>query len=163
MTCIAGLVEGGRVWIGGDSCASNADTWHDVGPVKVFHLGELLVGVAGSVRVADLVRYHVPGLRANDEPPDRFLRSTFAAALWTVLREADQLREGEFEGELLVGFAGRLVMVQSDLSILDSAEGGAAIGSGAFAPWSGPNGAPPGAVCGVWEPNPAMPPWSALP
>ncbi len=133
MTCIAGVAHAGRVWIGGDSCGSTPTAWQDVGNVKVFTLGEMLIGVCGSFRTIDLLRYQVPCVRQNDEPIDRFIRSTFAGSISDVLERFKVPDDVRAATNLLVGIAGRLFEVQSDLSVVDAPDWGFAVGEGADA------------------------------
>ncbi len=130
MTCIAGVVDKGRVWIGGDSCGSTPTAWQDVGNVKVFTLGEMLLGVCGSFRAIDILRYHVPCVRQNDEPIERFMRSTFVGAVFENLERFKVPDEARAELSMLAGIGGRLFEVQSDLSVVDAPEWGFAIGTG---------------------------------
>jgi ATP-dependent protease HslVU (ClpYQ) peptidase subunit len=64
VTCIISFAQDGKIWMGADSCVSGYDGWETfvITQPKVFveksHSGEgVLVGVAGSVRVLQLMRY----------------------------------------------------------------------------------------------------------
>lgn len=50
MTCIVGLVDKNRIWIGGDSFCSNNSTGHQLGFSKVFQKGDFIFGCSGSPR-----------------------------------------------------------------------------------------------------------------
>lgn len=133
MTCIAGVVDKGIVYIGGDSCASS-NSWVTVNDAKVFAIGDVLFGVAGSFRLADLVRHAWPGAIQENQEQERFLRTTFVDSLYATLeRYRVNDPDGHFDGEILFGYNGRLYTVQSDYSVLSAPPCGMAIGSGSDA------------------------------
>lgn len=137
MTVIAGVIEGGNVWMGGDSAMSDMDT-HELITVsnqKVFRTGPLLMGVSGSARVGDVLRYSltVPKPQRRVET-SRYMRTTLIDALRETFRRAGLFRlheEEEVDSHILVGYRGRLFIIEEDMHIHEAADTYAAIGTGA--------------------------------
>lgn len=134
MTCIVGLVDKGTVYMGGDSCASNEYTYYNAGTTKVFHKGQALIGVCGSYKMIDLLRYHMPDL-ADPDPVDghdleTHLRRVFMPRVFDLLKKWTWNADEEVEGCFLLGFKGKLYKFQNDFSIVDAPNYGLAIGSG---------------------------------
>ena len=135
MTCIAGLVCDGKVWIGCDSLVSN--TWEQTvrKESKVFKVGDFLIGVCGSCRVTQLVQYAFtpPRLPANADDLSRYMVTEFVDALRNTLKTggvAEKRNEAEVGGTCLVGIHGRLFEIEADYQVGEAACGYSAIGSG---------------------------------
>ncbi len=134
MTCIAGLVDSGDVFIGGDSASVAGHTIAVRSDGKVFHSGAYLIGFGTSFRMGQLLQHRL----VLPEPPiggelHTFMVRDFAEAV------RDCLKEGGFAGEedgsergghFLVGVSGRLFHVGGDYQVAEYASGFAAIGSG---------------------------------
>lgn len=130
MTCIVGLVDKGTVYMGGDSCASDYNTYINSAKGKVFRKGEALIGVCGKSKVIDLLKYHMPDLPDTNEDFEAYLRTTFMPNVHAVIKKWAWNTDEQFESEFLLGFKGRLYVFQSDFSILDTPAYGASVGSG---------------------------------
>lgn len=104
MTVIAGVVSGGKVYIGGDSAGvnSNGDLQIRKDP-KVFIRGEFLVGVAGSWRAVQQIRYEIdfPKCSSGDEHYMTY------GMLLPAIRKGIRLSDDE-DFETMIGFRGRL-------------------------------------------------------
>lgn len=130
MTCIVGLEDRGAVYIGGDSAATN-DAGHSSlrADPKVFRLGNLLVGCAGSFRMAQLIRFEakLPAHKKSDTNHAYIVRRVIAA-----IRKC--LTAGGFKdecgGNFIVGYQGRLYEIGCDFDVAPAAESYCAIGSG---------------------------------
>ncbi len=134
MTCIAGIVDSGHVYIGADSASVAGHTIAVRSDSKVFHGGEFLIGFGTSFRMGQLLQHRL----VLPEPPadcelHTFMVREFAEAV------RDCLKEGGFAGEedgsergghFLVGVRGRLFHVGGDYQVAEYASGFAAIGSG---------------------------------
>jgi ATP-dependent protease HslVU (ClpYQ) peptidase subunit len=59
MTCIIGLVEDGKVYMGADSIVTVGWGYDQDRTGKVFHKNGLLIGCAGPTRLGDLLHYHI--------------------------------------------------------------------------------------------------------
>lgn len=135
MTCIVGYTDGDSVVIGGDRAAT--DGWGEITLLrytKVFRLGDMLLGVSGSVRGYQLLRYHLEKPTNNRNDPLTFLVKDFIPALRGVFKEhgyteVDNNRES-LDHYALVGYRGQLFVIQSDFSITNTIGAYMAIGSG---------------------------------
>jgi ATP-dependent protease HslVU (ClpYQ) peptidase subunit len=124
LTCIAGVVSNGKVYIGADSAG--------VGPneelqlrkdSKVFRNGEYLVGVSGSWRANQILKYAKldPG-PIKEVNPFKHLVTSFLPGIRTM-----DLPENF---ELLVGFRGRLFHVYGLSQVSEEIADYEACGSG---------------------------------
>jgi len=137
MTVIAGLVEGGQVWMGGDSALSDMVT-HELVAMsnqKVFRVGAMLIGVCGSARVGDVLRYELTiPKHARRVDTSRYMRTTFINAVRDTFRNAGLYAKDqpeEIDSRMLVGYRGRLFTIEEDLHIHEVVDDFAAVGSGA--------------------------------
>ena len=132
MTCVAGIVRAGQVWIGADSAASTDDLVSIRAP-KLFRLGGLLVGFAGSYRAAQILQYGVE-LPEASTPALEWLATAFVDVLRTAHRRGGAMRlDAGLDGntiELLVGYRGGLFEVDGDYAVAEVHDY-AAVGSGA--------------------------------
>lgn len=136
MTCIAGVTDGQTILIGADSAASNgADEIYNLDQHKVFHSGDYIFGVAGSYRVAQVLRFKAqlpaPPPQLTDLEP--FLVRNLAPTIAEVVRAEGIAHEGRNilgpRTTLLLGCRGQLWHVDPDLTVLRE-RNFASIGSG---------------------------------
>lgn len=138
MTVIIGAARGGRVILGSDSLTlAGADKAIRTTP-KVFRLGPLLIGVAGSPRVSDVLRYAgIPPFMDLDEDPHRQMVMAFVPWLRNIAGENGVLMSYEGQDVLqghsnvLIGYRQEVFSVAYDFSTVTYACGYAAIGSAA--------------------------------
>lgn len=151
MTCIAGLVKGQRVLVGGDS-AGTTGGWDIVirSDPKVFHFGPFVVGFTTSYRMGQLIQYSLKlpwlelardtsGLRTPRDgevrsDPFRYMVTEFVEAVRKCLKDggfSTKEKERESGGQFLVGFMGKLFLIDDDFQIGEMADGIHAIGIGA--------------------------------
>lgn len=135
MTCIAGVVSNGKVWIGGDSAGVNSSEHLQLRrDSKVFKNGEYLIGVSGSWRRAQELRFallpQAPALDHKMAPTDsfEFMVRKFLPALRKMV-EGTYSPVDDFE--LLVGFRGRLFHVYDTSQVSEEIADFEACGSGA--------------------------------
>lgn len=137
MTCIAALVHQGKVYMGGDSAGTSPWYLSQVSVVddKVFTNGKMLIGACGSFRMLQLLHYSLtPPDYHTDVDLYKYMVTDFIGAVRSCLRAGGWAkRENEVEsgGTFLVAFNRRLFQVQDEYSVVESAEGYDAIGSGA--------------------------------
>lgn len=137
MTCIAGVVEGARVLIGGDSGAIDGEYALTVrADQKVFRNGEFLFGFCGSWRMGQLLRYaFTPPKQPRRQDTYRYMVTTFVDAVRDCLKKGGHARkehdEEAFAGLFMVGYRGRIFTIDSDYQVCESVDGFAAIGVGA--------------------------------
>jgi hypothetical protein len=142
MTCIAGLVHNGRVYLGGDR--AGVEDWNltTVAAPKVFLLGPFVVGFTSSFRMGQLLRYAFtpPKLppRAllyvdEREQLTRYMVVEFVDALrklFSAAGFATKSNEQEAGGQFLVGVRGLLFKVESDYTVAEALCGYDAVGCG---------------------------------
>ncbi len=137
MTCIVGSIDGHTVILGSDSAAIGDPDGSEIYTMpepKVFACGPYVVGVCGSYRVGQVLRY-----RADlPEPPTSedfgaFLVRDLAPAIGDLLETEGVVGSHRtFLGNkvaLLIGYQDQLWCIGSDLTVMPEGEFGA-IGSG---------------------------------
>lgn len=143
MTAIASWIDrGGKVWIGGDSGASDDSTIYSRKDKKVFKKGPFLIGGSGSYRCIQLVKYSgsKPGFSlSNLRPPKskarmhEFMVCKFVPVVRSLFLEGGltSIEDGveSFEGDLIVGVNGMIFGIDSDFQV-GMYEKYASIGSG---------------------------------
>lgn len=134
MTAIAGLVDNGKIYMGGDSAGSAGYFLQTRRDPKVFVTGDYIIGFTSSFRMGDLLRYSFKPPKAPAGPAlDHFMRTKFIDALRKCLKDggyASKTNETESAGTFLVGIAGRLFKVENDYQVAESADDYDACGSG---------------------------------
>lgn len=134
MTCVAGLVDGGKIYFGADS-AGVAD--YDMlirADEKVFINGPMLFGFCGSFRMGQLLRY---ALKIPDHPNGvddaRYLSTLFIDAVRCCFKEGGWARkseDAESGGHFLVGYKGHIYHIEADYQVGRRVDGFDAIGCG---------------------------------
>jgi hypothetical protein len=134
VTCIVGLVEGGVVYIGGDSAGVSGYDLTVRADEKVFQNGPFLFGFTSSFRMGQILRF---SFRPPDHDPrvdvDKFMVTTFIDAVRDCLQKGGYARkqnEVESGGTFLVGYQGQLFTIYSDYQVAKSAHPFAAVGCG---------------------------------
>lgn len=138
MTCIAGVVEGGEVFIGADSAGvdSGSLSIFTMTNSKLFRLGEeMLIGYTSSFRMAQLIKYHLEPPIFDDSDLERQLVTKFIPPLRQCLSEGGFTRKidgVESGGEFLIGLRGRLFFVDIDFMVGETTHGYGAVGCGMY-------------------------------
>lgn len=131
MTCIVGMIdEDGTVVMGGDSAGVNRSEDLQVRKdPKVFINGQFIIGVCGSWRINQLLRFSTfPVFNPGDDPV-RFLAMEFAPALRAILK--DEKDDEANKPDFLIGFSGRLFHIYTDLQVSEESNPYEAAGTGA--------------------------------
>lgn len=134
MTCIAGLVEGSTVWIGGGSAGVGGYSLAVRADQKVFRNGPMLFGFTTSFRMGQLLR-HALTIPDHDPrvPIEKYMATAFIDAVRECLKShgfASKNNETERGGTFLVGYQGRLFIVADDYQVGEAADGYDAVGCG---------------------------------
>ena len=141
MTCIVGLVDDDKVWIGGDSAAVSNGNISQVAHPKVFLLDvaedRFLVGYTTSFRMGQILQYWLPKSKALHRPKEmadmEFMVTVFAEELRDHFNRfgfgtiKDNKESG---GCFLIGYRGHLYRIESDYQVNENAIGYDAVGSG---------------------------------
>jgi len=132
VTCIAGIAEGGSVYLAGDSAGCAGWDLSVRGDPKVFANGPYVIGFTSSFRMGQLLRY-------SFSPPSpeadlhRFMCTAFIDALRTCLKDggwASKDKEQEEGGTFLIGVAGALFRICDNYQVGIPASGFDAVGCG---------------------------------
>lgn len=139
MTCIVGITNKTRVWLGADSAASD-----DSGSIetrkdpKIFKKGDFLIGYAGSFRIGQLLRYKFTPPKKGRGRVDiyQYMVSEWMDALRKVVKDAGAIKvEDNLEEmtgcSIMVAYKGRLFIIDEDFQVGEVTHPYAAIGSGA--------------------------------
>jgi len=125
MTAIAGLIDGDKVWIGGDSAGVGGCYSLSVRKdPKVFKVGEFLFGYTSSFRMGQILRFFLtPPPVPENVDEFAYMVQYFIPAVRKVLKDNGYLKielNEETAGTFLVGWRARLFSVQSDLQVAES-------------------------------------------
>lgn len=136
MTCIAGLLDNDKVWMGGDSAGVSGLNLMVRADQKVFKNGPFIMGFTTSFRMGQLLRYSFIPPAKWEEISDiyRFMVIDFIDGVRKCLKDggyAKKEHEVESGGDFLVGFKGRLFCISSDYQVGESRSEFHAIGCGA--------------------------------
>ena len=132
MSVAVGLVHNGKVYIGVDSIAVNANDggFSLIKEPKVFTRGQFIIGYVGSFRIGQLLRHQVKIGRASKDI-NKYLCTTFINRLREALKDESFMNEdGMLAGNVLIGVQGRLFTVYGDWAVVESLSGYDAIGVG---------------------------------
>jgi ATP-dependent protease HslVU (ClpYQ) peptidase subunit len=135
MTCIAGLVCEGKVYIGGDSAGVSGLDLDIRKDQKVFKNDDYIFGFTSSFRMGQLLRYAFkpPKFRPAEDDLDTFMVTKFINSVRTCLKDGGYARtksDEEEGGTFLVGTQGRLFIVHNDYQVGESVHGYEACGCG---------------------------------
>lgn len=128
------MVDGGKVYIGGDS-AGVADYSLTVrADRKVFRNGDFIMGFTSSFRMGQLLAHaFTPPKRHPDTDVYKFMVTDFINSVRDCLKAggfATKQNEVESGGMFLVGYEGRLFSVQDDYQVGENLDGFDACGCG---------------------------------
>lgn len=134
MTCIVGVIEKGKVYIGADSAGvSGLDISIRKDP-KVFKVGEFVIGCTSSFRMIQLLRYSFhPPKRHGDEDVYQYMCTGFVNALRQCFKDggfAEINSSVESGGCFLVGYSGRLFSIYSDFQVAEHDQEFSSMGCG---------------------------------
>lgn len=134
MTCIVGLVDEGKVYIGGDSAGVAGLVLTVHADQKVFRNGPMVFGFTSSFRMGQLLRY---ALSVPDHDPrldtDKYMVTTFVDAVRSCLKTGGYARkenEEESAGQFLVGYKGRIFCLDTDYQVACPDDAYIALGCG---------------------------------
>jgi ATP-dependent protease HslVU (ClpYQ) peptidase subunit len=134
MTCIVGLIDGKSVIVGGDSAGVEGYLTEARMDAKVFRNGPFLLGFTSSFRMGQLLRFKLnPPQPAVGQDVFEFMATTFVDAVRECLKAGGFARkENEVEsgGRFLVGYTGRLFLIDSDYQVGEPLDGYTAVGCG---------------------------------
>lgn len=128
------MAHNGTVYIGGDSIASDGYSRNIMTQRKVFRVGEFLIGYTTSFRMGQLLEHQLDVRQPEEhEIALHYMISGFADAVRRLFKDngfSEVNNNQERGGAFLVGYRGKLYLVQSDFSVLEYSSGIAACGAG---------------------------------
>jgi len=135
MTCIAGLIDNGKIYMGADSAGVNSSLSLSVrADQKVFVKDEFIMGFTTSFRMGQLLQYK---LQVSPRPERidvfEYMVTSFVESVRKCLKDggfAEKKDDKETAGTFLVGYAGRLFCVNSDYQVEETLLPYAATGCG---------------------------------
>ena len=134
MTCIVGIAEQGRVYLGGDSAGVSRQELTLRADSKIFRVQDFLIGCTWSFRMSQLLQYRLqPPAYSPKEGVERYLCTHFMDEVRRCFKEGGCARkehEAEAGGTFLLGFRGRIFTIYSDYQLSESLDGYQAIGTG---------------------------------
>lgn len=133
MTCIIGMVQDGKVYMGGDSQVSRSGNFYITQREKVFRVGEFIIGSAGSIRMSNIMQYHFSPTPIEIENIDRYMVINFVEQIRGIFKDLGfSTIENNVEscGEFLVGVRGKLYRIDSDFQVDREVFDIMAVGSG---------------------------------
>jgi ATP-dependent protease HslVU (ClpYQ) peptidase subunit len=114
MTCLVGLIDNDRVFIGGDSAAVAGDAVETRLNRKVFRNGDYVIGFTGSFRVGQLLQYAtLPDVEGD--AMEHIVNEIVPLLTRMAGKETDEILIGVTAN----GKAGRLFKVSSDYSVAE--------------------------------------------
>ncbi len=138
MTAIAGVVHNNRVWIGGDSAGVDVSNLAMIDRVdtKVFVNDGFVFGFTSSFRMGQLLHHKfTPPHYHVDEDLDKFMVTSFIDGVRDCLKAGGYSKkenEEESAGTFMVGYRGRLFLINDDYQVGESRDGYDACGCGGF-------------------------------
>ena len=133
MTCIVGIADGNKVWMGADSMVSDGSLKAMFAEGKLWRVGELLIGGCGDVRPEQILLHNLKlPVRPKAMPAAKYLVTRVVPAMSKLLSEHGMLKKGQLRGggSMMVGYDGELYSIGCDLSVVVASDRYAAEGSG---------------------------------
>lgn len=133
MTCIVGVSDGERVYMGADSLGSTAWTGDVFRTPKLFKRGPFLLGCCGDYRYTQLL------MHAWDPPRpgkniDKFVATELVDSIWHTLEAGGALHKskgvGTTGGMCLLAYHGRVWRLEDNFGVIEPESGFTAMGSG---------------------------------
>lgn len=134
MTCIAGLVSGGSVYLGADSAGIAGWSLTVRADKKIFRNGPFLMGFTSSFRMGQILAFNfVPPTPRQNIDPFVYMATEFVDGARQAMKVGGfaRLKENADQGgDFLVGFAGRLFHIAEDFQVGEALSGFDACGCG---------------------------------
>jgi len=136
MTAIAGLVQDGNVYIGGDSASVNGIDVIVRKDTKVFRVQDFIIGHTSSFRMGQLLRFSFnPPQHDSKVDTYEYMCTLFVSALRECFKNGGYAHiENNVEsgGNFLVGYKGRLFYIDNDFQVGESIFDYNAVGCGMY-------------------------------
>lgn len=134
MTCIVGVIDKDKVWIGGDSAGVGGYDITVRKDPKIFKVGDFLIGCTSSFRMIQLLRFSLnPPKRHPDKEAYEYMCTEFINEVRRCFKDGgfnEFHNSAEHGGTFLVGYNGRLFCVGGDYQVGESHDNYMAVGCG---------------------------------
>ena len=134
MTCIVGIVDNNKAWIGGDSAGVAGLSLTVRSDAKVFTTSPFVMGFTSSFRMGQLLRYQLSPPKQPEWVGDHeFMVTVFVDAVRQCLKDggfSESDKGVESGGCFLVGYRGRIYQIESDYQVGEAVDGYQAVGCG---------------------------------
>ena len=124
MTCVVGLVDRGRIILGADSAGVSDLDLTVRADEKVFKNGPFVIGICGSFRMGQLLRYSFtpPTMPKDEKNLFRYMVTDFVDGVRITLKDGGFAKkenevESATESAFLVGVWGRLFKLDEDYQV----------------------------------------------
>lgn len=120
MTCIVGLIDSGKVYIGADSAGVGGLDIKLRKDVKAFKNDEFLIGFTTSFRMGQLLQYSFSPPKIYELDLFHYMVTLFVDAVRNCFKNggyASKNNEAEIGGTFLIGVRGRLFKIESDYQV----------------------------------------------
>lgn len=127
MTCIVGLIENGKIYLGGDSAAISNDEIIIRKDIKIITKDNFIIGFSGSYRMGQLLRYEFSTPAIDGMDLMQYMVTKFVESLRNCF-EKNKFTDNEWI--FLIGSAGRLFTIYRDYQVAESVDNYSSCGSG---------------------------------
>lgn len=134
MTAIAGWIEDNVAYLAADTCVTYATDQQGTAHKLAAH-NDLIIGVGGNKRYADLIRHVWTPPPYRPGPVEAWMVSVVVPSIRSVITDHGYMsttsgRDDDYGGTVLIGYAGSLWTIRWDGAVLQETQRYAAIGSG---------------------------------
>lgn len=134
MTCIIGAIDNGAIYMGADSAGVANYSIKRRKDSKIFRNGDFLMGFTSSFRMGQLLRYKfTPPNPKEGQDIYEFMVADFAESVRQCLKDGGYSKISNNEetgGTFMVGFRGRLFIIDADFQVCELLQDYAAVGCG---------------------------------
>ena len=131
MTCIVAIKKEYSVLLGGDSAASGNNRKVSRLDKKIFKLGDIIFGFAGSFRIGQLIKYQlkIPNKIENINN-EEYVINYLIREIVIMLKQNRLVKNNKMDCNLLIGLGNQIYKVDSDFQIEITNDEYASIGDG---------------------------------
>lgn len=137
MTCIAAIIEGDVIHMAADSITISGSDKDIRADEKIIKKGQYIIGMTGSFRMDDIIRYYVelPEIAKKENDVRRHMVLKVVPAIKKALLDHGAMKtesgiEKSEPGAILIGYKGRLFTIYSDFQVEELNSRYSACGSG---------------------------------
>ena len=139
MTCIIALKKDDTIYWGADSCVTGYGP-RTMSRPKIFQVGDLVFGGSGTLRMLQVMEYHLKPKKHKGGVSDmEYIVTKIVPKIRTITKDCGQLEDNKSAGDgeksgayFLIGYHGEIYQLGFDFSVSSPVESYEAIGSGQF-------------------------------